>query len=111
VTHLRLVSDKPSPRPQRSHPNRLTREQRERLLLALQGLRRKYGTWALLAAEMGVCRDTLKGVKGGRSGSMATVVRAAQLACIPVERLLSGELATADRCPYCGHRKVEGDAP
>lgn len=101
ATYLRLVPDKPVPLV-RKPPPRLTPEQRERLALALDGLHRAYGTWYALAAEMGMSIDALKKVRVGKTGSMATVVRAAELAGVSVERLLTGGIVEAGRCPHCG---------
>lgn len=103
MAHLRVVTDKPRARKPRRRLG-LTAEQRERLSTALRTLHRIYGTWNALADEMGVCTATLQLVCSGRAGSMATLVAAANLLCVPVERLLNGSVVDAECCTTCGQR-------
>jgi hypothetical protein len=100
MAHLRLISDKPTPRPRRA-PRRLMPEQRERLCVAFRSLHRLYGGWEAVAEEMGVTKSALVKAFGGRGGSMAMLVTAAGLLKVPVERLLSGELV-GDACDRGG---------
>jgi len=103
--HLRLVHPaKPTVRKPRP---RLTSEQRERLGTVIRNLHSIYGRWRVVANEMGMSEAALHRVVAGKAGSMAMVVRAAELANMSVERLLSGEISAADNCPRCG-QKVGG---
>jgi hypothetical protein len=72
--------------------------------VALRALHRLYGSWDAVANEMGVCVATLQKIPHGRTGTMATVVAAASLLHIPVERLLNGNVADAECCSTCGQR-------
>jgi uncharacterized Zn finger protein (UPF0148 family) len=53
---------------------------------------------------MGMARASLIAVLTGRGGSMMMAVRAANVAGIPVETILSGALLVANRCPHCGQQ-------
>jgi hypothetical protein len=105
MVDLRLVTDKPQPKPSKAPPPGLTNDQRARLSAALQNLHGRFGTWQALADAMGLCISTLVKACRGRCGSMAMVVRAAELLHVPVEQLLTGTLADAGKCPYCGQRR------
>jgi hypothetical protein len=102
MTHLRLVSDAARVR---KPPPRLTADQVERLGIALKNLHRLYGTWRALADEMGMSTPSLHRAVAGRNASFGMAVRAAELARVPVERLLSGSVADADTCPECGRKR------
>jgi hypothetical protein len=102
MADLRLVTDQPHPIPRKAPPPGLTKEQRGRLSAALNGLHARYGTWRAVANAIGLSESAVTKVRYGSCGSMAMVVRAAELLRIPVERLLDGELADASKCPYCG---------
>jgi hypothetical protein len=99
--HLHLVGSEPIHRARKPRPT-FSPEHRARLAVALKNLRRLYGTWAALADAMGINEGTLKNVNSGRCGSMTIVVRAAQVAGVPVERLLSGEITSTNTCHRCG---------
>ncbi len=101
MAHLRIVSDRP--RARKTRP-RLTKDQHERLCVALASLHRMYGTWGAVADDMGVTMGALMKALRGRGGSMAMVVVAAGLLRVPVERLLNGKVADAESCPTCGQR-------
>jgi CelD/BcsL family acetyltransferase involved in cellulose biosynthesis len=102
--HLRLVTDTPAAKVPKRSSLRLTDDQRASLYRALQGLRRKFGTWDRLAAEMGMCTSALVKVPQRRCGSFAMAVQAARVAGVPVELLLSGGVRDAADCPTCGQR-------
>jgi len=106
MSHLRLVTDAPTQR-RKSRPRlRFTDDERAKLATALRNLHRRYGRWRDLADAMSVSVPGLMSVLAGRSGSMKMAQRAATLAGIPLERLLSGEIMSADSCATCGQRLV-----
>ena len=110
---LRIVH--PAPRGQGTDPPKrrkgsrsaslmLTVEERQHLRAALKNLRRRLGSWPAVAEAVGVDVGTLHHAAGARGtrGGLALAVRAAKVARVPVEAMLSGKLADADRCPTCG---------
>ena len=101
--HLRVVTDAPRTLVRRPPP-RLSQVQLERLGAVLRNLHREYGTWAAVAAEMGVSRNTIHRALAGSRASMGLLVRAAELSNIAVERVLNGHLSAADICATCGQR-------
>jgi hypothetical protein len=80
----------------------LTDEERENVRTALRFLRVRHGSSRKLAAALGVNFTMLKRTAGpgGRPGA-ALALRAARLAGISVEDVLSGAWP-GDRCPHCG---------
>jgi hypothetical protein len=105
---LRLVHPNDAgqhPRTRRRPPLRfaLTKEEAAHFRVVLQNLRRTYGTWRALGAEIGTTRFTLCAVAKGRmraSGDL--IILAARAARMTVEQVLSGKLDVAGRCPTCG---------
>jgi hypothetical protein len=86
--------------------------QRRSLRALLHDLRRKFGTWNLLAEAMGVSRWTLRDVARGReAGSPWLATRAAALAELPVEQILAGGILPAGICPTCGAPLAKRGAP
>jgi len=83
--------------------NSLEREQQENVRRALRTLYFRYGTWKDLARAMGVGKNQLKLVMGERAApSAGLALRAAKVAGVPVEDVLTGKLAEPERCPTCG---------
>lgn len=81
----------------------LTHDERQRLAAALRGLRARMGTWQRVAAAMGVAARSIAGVACGmHRGTAAMVLLTARVGGTTVERILSGELIAADKCPHCG---------
>jgi len=105
---LRIV--RPNDGGQQTRPSRgkkpcfsLTPEESSRLRVVLNNLHRFYRTWDELARAMGVCREAVTRVASGRHpGSPALLLRAARVSGLPLERILSGTLTIAGRCPVCG---------
>jgi hypothetical protein len=93
----------------RSRAFSLTPDEGRHLRAALQNLRRDAGTWAALAEMLGVSADGLAhaATQVGKGGA-ALALRAAKLAGVSVEALLSGSLNAAGRCATCGHRAGDG---
>jgi hypothetical protein len=106
--HLQLVTGTDTRPPKApKHSLRLTDDQRSRLDAALRGLRLKYGTWDRVAAAMGMCASSLQKVRRHRAGSLGMAARAANLAGVSLEVLLSGGFRDAATCPTCG-QKIRG---
>jgi|SRR5271157_2905085 len=102
--HLRVVTEDSERRPPKTkkHPNRFSDHDRQMLVVALRMLKNeRYGTWWRLAEAMRVAEGTLHQVVVGKAGSMGMSVRAAALAGVPVEVLLTGQIRSANRCPTC----------
>jgi len=80
-----------------------------RLRAALRNLRALYGTWDCLAATMGVHRDTLTNIAGGRKRPSAAIgIATAKAAGKTLDKII-GAPVSADRCPHCGaKREVQG---
>lgn len=82
----------------------LTDPERRALRIALKNLRRAFGSWSCLAEVLGVSAASVEAVANGHDrGSPGLALRAARASGVPIERILSGKLAAADRCPTCGH--------
>ncbi|WP_437909926.1 transcriptional regulator [Sorangium sp. So ce327] len=73
-----------------------------RLRAALRHMRGLFGSWACLAAAMGVPKTTLTNfVYGATRSTHGLALKAARAAGTTIERLL-GRPVAADRCPHCG---------
>lgn len=101
---LRLVHPAP-PKPPRERHRRastFTADEETRLKAALRNARTLFGTWRLLAAAMGVQRDTLARAAMARKILSADVaVRVARALGVPVDSLLRPPTDAA-RCSTCG---------
>jgi hypothetical protein len=80
----------------------LTPEEQRHARKALHFLRAKLGSWPKLAAAMKVRAPTLCTVSRGRAVTAGLALRAARLAGVPVEDVLSGAWPKAGSCPHCG---------
>jgi hypothetical protein len=90
----------------------LTAEEKRHLRQALHNLRRAYGTWACVAAAMGVRENSLTCAARERNplGSPAMALLAARAGGMSVEAVLSGTLSAAGKCESCGSRLGHGPA-
>lgn len=101
---LRLVKEKPeTPKPRRVRGHQLTDEEVKRVRAATRNLIRALGSVECLSEVTGLAVDTLYGIGNLRHGrpGMASAVKIAKAAGMPVEKLLSGRLGLADQCPTC----------
>ena len=115
---LRLVHPRPEVQGSRTPKRKgrkapalfLTPDERRHLRVALQNLRRAFGTWACLADAMGVRVNILLDAAHSRNpqGSPALAIRAAKVSGMTVEAILTGTLSAAGRCETCGHRIGDG---
>lgn len=86
------------------NPEKLTSEQANNVRVAIKFLRQRFGTWAALAKAMGVKSQGLQQSVNrlGHAPNAGQAIRAARVACVPVERLLSGLYPPPNSCPTCG---------
>ena len=86
------------------NPEKLTPEQEERVRVALKFLHKRFGTWAALAKAMGVKPETLQqsAFRARRAPTSGMAIRAARVAVVPIERILSGLWPPKNVCPHCG---------
>ncbi len=88
----------------------LTAEEAQHFRAALRNAARAYGSWACLAAAIGVPAESLHQASGkGNRPSGLLIIRAAKAAGMSVEAMLTGTLNAAGRCQACGSRV--GDRP
>ncbi|MGK4000240.1 hypothetical protein [Sorangium sp. So ce1024] len=60
-------------------------------------------TWAEIAREIGVCRNTLRFVANGKTpGSAGLALRVARLAGLSLDRILTPGPVSSTACPTCG---------
>ena len=86
-----------------------TPEEARHVRTFLRNTARAFGTWERFADALGVPVGTLnKAYNPKRRPGGTLVIRAARLAGVSVEAVLSGTIATADRCATCGHRAGDG---
>jgi hypothetical protein len=102
MTHLRIVKPE-APKPRRARGHQLTDEEVKRVRAATGNLIRAYGSVECVSAVTGLAVDTLYEIGNLRSGrpGMASAVKIARAAGMPVEKLLSGRLSEAGACPTC----------
>jgi len=69
----------------------------------IRGMRSHLGSLARVADATGLRPDMIKSVSGGRyPASPGVALAVARALRIPVERVLSGKLEAAGKCPTCG---------
>ena len=86
-----------------SRVDALEPEQQKNVRGALRALYFRYGTWLALGRAMGVGKNQLRLVMGKRRAPTAGLaLRAAKVAGMCVEDVLSGKLSEPERCPMCG---------
>lgn len=84
--------------------NDLDPKEQNHVRVALHHLRRRLGTWAVVADGLHWSRHSLKPVMSGKkpvSASMA--LRVARLAGVMIDDLLVGRIFPPGACPKCGH--------
>jgi len=87
-----------------ANPGKLSTEQEANVRAALMFLKRKFGTWEKLGKAMGMHAATVhqNSYRLRRPPNSGVAIRAARVACVPVERILSGLWPPPNACPYCG---------
>jgi hypothetical protein len=80
----------------------LTEDEQAHVRCALQALRRRHGSWAAVAAAMGVRGNLLVNVATSRKPSVGVALRAARVAGVAVEDVLAGKWPKPGSCPLCG---------
>lgn len=107
---LRLVHPAPPtqpPRPKwrRSPTLKLTAEEDRQARAALRNIKATFGSWQALADAVGVSIITLHhALKPGR-GSAILFLRVAQAGKLTFDDMISGRIASVDRCSACGAGK------
>lgn len=86
----------------------LTQEEQAHVRAALHFLRARAGSWATLAAALGLKERTVQNAGQGRNVSERIVFRAARFAGVTVDDLLAGKFPVKGTCPYCGHVSTDG---
>jgi hypothetical protein len=104
ILRERKVWTRPKPVRTTAVPDDLTPEECERVRAALAFLRAKHGSWRALALAMGIKPDTLEEAakRRGRRPTAGLALRAARVAGVCVETVLSGAWPAAGACPHCG---------
>ena len=82
--------------------HRFSNEHRRLLVVALRSLKRRLGTWPVVAMTLDIPLNTLFGILGGRGGSFTIAQRVAAFTDLSVNILLSKKLTIAGRCFECG---------
>src|SRR5262245_12891316 len=112
---LRLVHPAPGGNGDRTPPPRrpkrvsltLTPEEDQHLRAFLSTLRTQFGSWPCVAEVTGLARNHLINVATGTvHPSPGVALRAARVAGVPVESVLSGKVQLAGYCPTCGAKQT-----
>ena len=85
----------------------LTIEEQANVRAALHVLRVRFGGWGPLAVAMQARERTIRSVGAKQVLSAGIALRAARIAGVPMEDVLSGRWPKKGTCPHCGHRLVE----
>jgi hypothetical protein len=94
---------KPRPANETRRSTDLTPAEQENTRVALRFLAKRFGDTAKLAKAMGAHRETVQ--RPMRMASHVTAgiaLRAARVAGVPLEDVLSGAWPKAGACPHCG---------
>ena len=87
----------------------LTSEEIVNVKRAIKVLRQRHDSYEALAPLMGVTRKALSHtVTRGRKPGVGLALRAARVAGVPLEEILSGAWPKEGACPMCGRRDEEG---
>jgi DNA-binding XRE family transcriptional regulator len=83
---------------------KLTLDEQANTMAALHFLRKRFGTWALLAKALGFERSTMRNVKKGVNRvSVNMAYKVARLARVPFDDVTGGRYPVKGTCPHCGH--------
>jgi hypothetical protein len=80
----------------------LTLDQQAHVRKALRFLQVRAGGLKELAASLGIAHKTLGNVISTRTVTASVALRAARIACIPLEELIEGRWPKEGTCPHCG---------
>ena len=82
---------------------RLTLDEQAHTMAALHFLRKRFGTWAILAKALGFERLTMRNVKKGINRvSVNMAYKVARLAGVPFDDVVMGRWPVEGTCPHCG---------
>jgi len=102
ILHERTEWAKPRAATETRRSSDLTPEEQANVRKAIHVLRRRLGGYKALASALRVNLRTLIAQGGKRAPSAAVAIRAARLAGVPVDNVLSGAWPKAGACPHCG---------
>lgn len=88
----------------------LTSQEQAHVRAALRFLHRRCGGWEALAKALQVNRLTLAHAGNGSPPSANLAVRAARLAGVSVDDVLTVRYPAPGTCPCCGHRPLDSPA-
>jgi hypothetical protein len=92
----------PRPSTETRRSTDLTPEEQAAVRRGLHVLRRRLGGWGPLAKALRVRMATLQNYGSKRAPSAAVAIRAARLAGVGVDELLTGSWPKEGACPLCG---------
>jgi hypothetical protein len=103
ILRERTVWRKPRPANETRRSSDLTPEEQKNVKAALRFLAKRHGTKRVLAAAMGAAFATVAtAMEPHRAVSAGIALRAARVAGVSVEDVLSGAWPIAGSCPHCG---------
>jgi len=103
LTERRVWRRELKPAPPTSPANRLTAEQQRNVMAALRVLYVRYGNWRAVGKAMGLSNPVIARIgKGTDKPSAGIALRAAALAGVSGEDVLSGTFGKPECCPMCG---------
>ena len=99
----RVTWKKPRPPNETRRSSDLTPEEQENVRTALKVLRIRFGGWERLGVAMRAKRQIVRHAAFTKKPSAGIALRAARLAGVPLEDILSGRWPQKGACPMCGH--------
>lgn len=102
ILHARAAWAKPRVPNETRRSSDLTPEEQANVRKAIHVLRRRLGSYRALAAALRVTLSTITNQGSKRAPSAAVAIRAARLAGVTVDDVLSGAWPKAAACPHCG---------
>jgi hypothetical protein len=80
----------------------LTPQEQENVRVALRFLAKRHGDMTKLAKAMGAHRETVQRPVRGGVVTAGIALRAARVAGVPLEDVLTGKFPPPGTCPHCG---------
>lgn len=102
ILRARVAWTKPRPPNETRRTSDLTPEEQANVRKAIHVLRRRIGSYEALAKALRVNLKTLAGYGSKRAPSAGIAIRAARLAGVPVDDVLTGAWPVPGSCPHCG---------
>ena len=103
ILTVRKAWHAPRPSNETRRSSDLTPEEQAAVRRALVFLRARHGSWGKLAVALRANEQTVKRAGArGRSVSAGVALRAARVAGVAVDELLTGRWPAEGACPWCG---------